>query len=607
MILFSEKVKKNKTVESYTSHPKRNPTFVRYLDRFDPKHLFAMMQTCYRRLLLLWALIFPLLAFTQEDQLLTVIREEMNREFNELQEKENPPYYMEFRVADSYTVSFNSNMGCVIDEGASRDRIFSPGIRVGDYSFDNTHTLDRGYYGYSGESPVNNLPVDGKPDAVKYKIWEITNEYYRSVVDEYLEKKREVDSTDMKSYDDFTREEPEKYFEAPDWKNFTTFDPDPWKEKLNKYTASFKNAEGFVMASGTFMMSKARIYYINTEGFEVVQNKSLYVLSFYFACRSAEDEFIPYSEAFYAFSPEKLPSEEDLMNRMAEVKVIMEKLMKAPKAEPFTGPAILSAGATGVFFHEIFGHRIEGHRLDDSFNSRTFKDKVGKQVIDKTLSVVSDPTMSEYNETDLMGHYLYDSQGIKSRKVVNVENGILLNFLMSRKPIEGFNKSNGHGRATVSLEPVSRQSNLIISTDKPVSMEEMRKKLIKECKKQDLPYGYYFKDVSGGFTNTMNYMPDFLNIYPTEVFRVYVDGRPDELVRGVNLIGTPLIMFSEILAAGDTPAVFSGMCGAESGSVPVSTVAPALLVRKIETQNQYTFPMEWPVLKDPETETIQNR
>jgi len=213
--------------------------------------------------------------------------------------------------------------------------------------------------------------------------------------------------------------------------------------------------------------------------------------------------------------------------------------------------------------------------------------------------VISDPTLTSFKGKKLIGHYKYDDQGVKSQQVVNVDHGVLKNFLMSRKPVEGFSQSNGHGRSDVFSKPVSRQSNLLIKTDKGLSEEKLRKKLIKECKKQDKPYGYYFKTVSGGFTNTMVFTPDYFNIFPIEVYRVYVDGRPDELVRGVNLIGTPLVMFSEILAAGDSYSIFSGICGAESGMLPVTAIAPALLVNKIETQNQYTVKPEWPILPPP--------
>jgi TldD protein len=130
-------------------------------------------------------------------------------------------------------------------------------------------------------------------------------------------------------------------------------------------------------------------------------------------------------------------------------------------------------------------------------------------------------------------------------------------------------------------------------------MAELRKMLIEECKKQKKEYGYLFMDVTGGFTTTQRAMPNAFNIFPTEVYRIYVDGRADQLVRGVDLIGTPLAMFSEIQAADDQAEVFIGFCGAESGSVPVTAIAPSLYVRQIETQKKAVSQIEKTLLTRP--------
>ena len=145
-----------------------------------------------------------------------------------------------------------------------------------------------------------------------------------------------------------------------------------------------------------------------------------------------------------------------------------------------------------------------------------------------------------------------------------VKEGRLNEFLMSRRPTREFAHSNGHGRAQPGYAPVSRQSNLIVENTEGHSEEELRKMLIRECKKQKKEYGYYFKEVVGGLTYTDRYNANVFNVNPTEVYRIYVDGRPDEMVTGVDLIGTPLTMFSNILAGGDTPDLFTGFCGAES-------------------------------------------
>ncbi|MFR5658083.1 MAG: metallopeptidase TldD-related protein, partial [Butyricimonas faecihominis] len=184
-------------------------------------------------------------------------------------------------------------------------------------------------------------------------------------------------------------------------------------------------------------------------------------------------------------------------------------------------------------------------------------------------------------------HYVYDDEGVKARRVDNVVNGVLKEFLMSRVPLDGFPSSNGHGRTSGGGDPVSRQSNLIIETTHPYTEDELRAMLVAEAQKQGKEYGYYFRTVTSGFTYTgEGGSLNSFNVTPLEVYRVFVDGRPDQLVRGVDLIGTPLSMFSNIAAAGDKPSVFTGVCGAESGWVPVTASSPTIFVSKIETQRR---------------------
>ena len=243
---------------------------------------------------------------------------------------------------------------------------------------------------------------------------------------------------------------------------------------------------------------------------------------------------------------------------------ILLALVKAPLAEPYTGPAILSGRASAVFFHEIFGHRIEGQRQKNEDEAQTFKKRVNQAVLPEFLNVYSDPSLKTHARTELVGYYPYDDEGVKARRVTVVDKGILKNFLMSRAPIEGFAHSNGHGRRQQGYKVVARQSNLVVESSKQVSRAELKKLLIEQIKAANKPYGLFFDDIEGGFTFTQRFIPNAFNVRPTVVYRIYPDGK-EELVRGVDLIGTPLIAFSKISAADDQIAVFNGVCGAESG------------------------------------------
>ncbi len=304
-------------------------------------------------------------------------------------------------------------------------------------------------------------------------------------------------------------------------------------------------------------------------------------------------------QTFEAETVEGLPAQAELETAMRALGKSLEALRKAPVTEPFDGPAILSGRASAVFFHEVLGHRLEGQRQRGDEEGQTFTKDVGKPVLPSFLSVADDPTVTKFGDTWLSGSYSYDDEGEKARRVDLISDGVLKTFLMSRLPIASFSSSNGHGRAETGHVPTGRQGNLIVTSTKSVPETELRKQLIEEAKKQGKPYGLYFEDISSGFAVTTRSSPQAFQVIPLVVWRVYVDGRPDELVRGVSIVGTPLAAMKRIVATGDKSEVFNGECGAESGTVPVSAVAPAMLVSEMETQRQPQGTARPPILPIP--------
>jgi predicted Zn-dependent protease len=304
-------------------------------------------------------------------------------------------------------------------------------------------------------------------------------------------------------------------------------------------------------------------------------------------------------ETFQAASPDQLPSETELKGKVDKIATDLKALRAAPVAEPYAGPALLSGRAAAVFFHEVLGHRLEGHRQRGDAEGQTFTKKVNQLVLPAFLSVTDDPTMKELGGVKLAGNYDFDDEGVPAAKVTAVENGVLKNFLMSRAPITDFDHSNGHGRRQPGLMPVGRQGNLIVTSTKTVKDSDLKQKFIEEIKKQGKPYGLYFEDIQGGFTLTTRASPQAFQVIPVMVWRVYADGRPDELVRGVDIVGTPLLSLNNIILTGDTEQVFNGVCGAESGQVPVAAAAPSMLFSEIEVQKRAKGTQRPPLLPPP--------
>jgi predicted Zn-dependent protease len=340
-------------------------------------------------------------------------------------------------------------------------------------------------------------------------------------------------------------------------------------------------------------------YFASSEGSRIVM-PHLSARVVVFAMTRADDGMDLFrARTFEAETIDGLPKQSEMEDETKELGESLEALRKAPLTEPFNGPAILSGRAAAVFFHEVLGHRLEGQRQRGDEEGQTFTKDLGKEVLPSFLSVADDPTLTRYGDTWLSGSYEYDDEGQKARRVDLVQDGILKTFLMSRLPIASFADSNGHGRAQSGKVPTGRQGNLIVTSTKTVTDAQLRKQLIDKALEQGKPYGLYFEDISSGFAVTTRSSPQAFSVIPLVVYRVYVDGRPDELVRGVSIVGTPIAALKRILATSDKSEVFNGECGAESGTIPVSAVAPAMLLSEIETQKQSQGTARPPILPIP--------
>ena len=538
-----------------------------------------------------------------EDKLLQLLKQELAADMQELQKQENPPYHMNFRVMDDRNVRIQSAFGATMSSSEQRVRTLVPQVRVGDTKLDNFKYNAMGAQGdRNGNYPMAYLGLDDEKgaDATRQSIWAEVMKRYNFAVEAYQQAKTksQVSVADEDKAPSFSEAPVEKYYEAPIPAEKQAIDRAAWEKRLNEVSAVFKESPLLQSGDVSLTYRVLRTYFVNSEGTEVVQNRT-YARIMISASMKADDGMeLPLNMSYFAYDPKDLPSNDRMIADAKDMVRRLTVLRDAPVVNPYTGPAILSGPASGVFFHEIFGHRIEGHRLKSG--GETFKKKVGELVLPAEFQVYCDPTLRNYAGEALNGFYLYDDQGVKARRVDVVKDGILREFLMSRVPLDGFPSSNGHGRTSGGGDPVSRQSNLVVETTAPKTEAELRSMLIEEAKRQGKEYGYYFKEVTSGFTLTgEGGSLNSFNVTPLEVYRVYVDGRPDELVRGVDLIGTPLSMFSNIVCAGDKPSVFTGECGAESGWVPVTASSPMILVNKIETQRREKSRELPPILPAP--------
>jgi predicted Zn-dependent protease len=471
-------------------------------------------------------------------------------------------------------------------------------VRVGSYKLDNTHEIRGGRDYFSWIPSILNVPIDNDPAALRAILWAETDRRFKKAQEKYIkiqaEKQVKVAETDTSP--DFSPALRDWYYDDP---KRVELDFTPWYSKLRRYSGIFKDYPWIYNSQVSLRSTLLTKYLVNTDGTEVLENRLCYRITIRAATMADDGMELYLSHRFYVTKPEKLPDDNEVIAQIDSLIENLDALRNAPIVEPYTGPAILMNIASGVFFHEIFGHRIEGHRQKSEFEGQTFTKKVGQKILPDFISVYDDPTISSFNGKDVNGYYHFDDEGVEARRVTVVKDGILREFLMSRSPIQGFPRSNGHGRRQYGRRVVARQGVLYVESKKVVQFDELRNALIEECKNQNKEYGLIFYDIAGGFTSTGRGGTQTFKVIPLFVKRVYVDGRPDEVVRGVDIVGTPLLSFSKIQLTADDYDVFNGTCGAESGMVPVSAISPSIFVSEIEVEKKAKGQDKPPILPPP--------
>lgn len=530
-----------------------------------------------------------------EDPLLDVMAEELARARAALASSTSAPYYLSVQVLDQESVTIQAEDGALHGTSHDRSRQADVDIRLGAADLDSTRALRNG--GESSPNENRRLPRGDDPEVFRRELWKALDGGYRKAVDRWSKVKGESDAL---------------VGEEPSWDlapvdpvvsvgdgAVLTLDEAYWTDTLRAVSAVL--GESGVAHDGSVSLTAraSTVRFASSEGTRLRYGRVDYTLAVSLDTVADDGSRLDLSTLWQGVRPEDLPRREALEAELRSLSASLAALRDAPEQEPYTGPVVLSGRAAGVFFHEVFGHRVEGHRLKRVDNAQTFRSKVGQPILPAFLDVVDDPTLARVGDVALNGAYPFDDQGVPAQRVVLVDDGVLKGFLQGRSTPTREDRSNGHGRRQAGKSAVTRQGNLIVTATQSVSDAQLREKLRATAKEAGLPYGLWVDHIRGGFTFTERSIPNAFQVDVVLAHRVYVDGRPDELVRGVDLIGTPLVAFSRVSAAGPAGEVFNGVCGAESGWVPVSAAAPSLLVSQMETQRKRKDQARPPLLAAP--------
>ncbi|MBQ7908019.1 MAG: hypothetical protein IJ311_00740 [Elusimicrobiaceae bacterium] len=529
---------------------------------------------------------------------LKLMKQELERNFKILKKQKPPIYYISYTYTQGEEISVKAVDGGIRDEFQKPVADVEVSLRAGNPQMDNTRAL-RGEYSFSyGLRPEESTLSNKNSLDFLRRFWSETQSLAKDAQEKLSRVQANVRSRaeNKDKSDDFVFPPLSLYcHEEP----LQTFDLQKIKDLLVAVSRLTIQEKNVLKSSFNFSVEQGHRYFVDSVGTQL-KTPYAYIRLFYSLYGRGKDGLEIERFNDYNVSTEKeLPSLQQLTEDVRKSVAELNALAQAAEGEAANVPVILKGRAAAVFVHEVMGHRLEGDQLKDADDGQTLSGKVGQQVISPLITITADPTLTYFNGEMLRGAYEYDDEGVKSRPVVLIENGVLRNFMMRSTPIEGFPVSNGHGRKERGYPAAARMSVLRATASETVPYEKLEEMLLQEIKKQNKPFGFIVEDLAGGFTFTGASMPQSFKLETKMIYKVFPDGRK-EVVRGLDVIGTPLVSFNRIIAAGNDDTVFNGSCGSVSGWVPQTNISPSLLFENMEFQKAEKSAFKPPVLPAPD-------
>lgn len=494
-------------------------------------------------------------------------------------------YYCSFLLRDLEWFNTWASSGSIYRRRSDHTRNVYADIRVGSYRYD--QTTDGGLTDNDRErESVSHLtvPIDDRDyDGLRLALWRLTESKFREALKDYSNKESGRIST------------PDHHSELPSFVRLPRkvdiaygrrqqVDEERWVrfvKKASKWIAELPNVSTSWVE---FDSSQETKLFVSTEGRILAQHSTTFSLTATIRKLTSEGATIEQEVVINCADVRELPTAQKFRKMVLEKHRQLLRLARARQLHSFSGPVLLYPHPAGLLFHEAVGHRLEGSRLLSADEGQTFRGLEGKRVLNVDIDVIDNPRLTRFRGERCIGSYHYDDEGTPAKNAVLIEGGVLRGFVNTRAPTARRKfEPNGHARSRKFQRPVSRMGVFMVRGKETVSMLRLRELLIQEIKRQRKPFGLIVYQTSGGETDTTSYDFQAFSGEISYATLVYPDGR-ETVVRGVNLVGTPLQALNNIIAVGDSPELDNGFCGAESGLVPVSTISPAVLLSNLELQ-----------------------
>jgi predicted Zn-dependent protease len=522
----------------------------------------------------------------ETDGVMRAMTDELQRSVTELQFRDlEKPYFIQYSILDEEVYTAQATFGALASSNRTRQRVLQTQVRVGDYTFDNSEFVPLGQGGgAAGTGVTSTIAIDNDYNALRHSLWLSTDAAYKQSVEQLARKRAFVQNKIQdEQVPDFSQEKPLTAI-AP--MGSLNIDRVRWEKELRNWSAILREFPKVQQSNVSLQVRLMHRYIVNSEGTRTLQPSVIVALEAVAGMQSPDGLSIAHSVPFYSRTMEQLPSPEVFAEAIRKMATDLTMVHAAPVLDKdYSGPVLLTGQASTEMFARVLAPDLSGQRppmferQQGNANQSELMDRMNRPVLPSYMSVFDDPTQPQAGGLDLIGHYQLDEQGVPARRVSLIEDGLLKELLMSRRPRKDVLQSNGHGRSGFPGRESAQIGNLFIEVTAGKTYEQLKQALIELCVTEKLDYGIVIKAI----------YPDGRSALGTPVlaYKVYVTDGREELIRGASLDGISVRSLRQIEAAGDDRFVANRLSGNRGNPTPVSVVAPSVLLQEMELKRPF--------------------
>ena len=477
------------------------------------------------------------------------------------------PFFIQYAIQTGRLFQVQATMGALTGVNEFPLGSASAQVLVGNYQLSNIN-LSNTDYRSSGRNDT--APIDDNYDEIRRRLWLLTNNIYKSAIEEYGAKTTSIRQLNLPQevleLPDFIQLPPMTYYGED---NEITYNREYWENLSRECSAVFNNYPDIFRSNVGVEFFSGEIFSVNSEGTELLHPVRLMLVAVNAYTKLEDGEEITDRLTYYGLSEDDFPSIEQLKKDIEAMADYITALANAPRMhESYTGPVLVENSALASYLvTELLAARTGLVAFRTPLRSggveRLMEDRMNRRLLATDITVKSVPHMKNYNGQILIGSYEVDAEGVTPDSVIMlIENGMLRTLMGDRVPTKRIDAPTGNRIYAYQPQGVSTRVSpgvLSISTSNGLSSDSLKTILLETARIEGLDYAYIIRSQPNGRYAAL--------------YKVSMDGS-EQIVRAAVPMRIDMAKLKRSLgASAETIAV-----NMIAGGVPISVISPSAMV-----------------------------